>query len=145
MQKTFQFTVHAYVWPRIPSCFWSFRLRASGLAVDPHIIYYNSHPDEECLVVCVCICVSLCGGAAQGLLMTCPHNDHHHNRLHNAILHRHRTYTHNSRNASTAANNYCYYNHFTALWILYGTTRVSQYEKRKCRKVKPIWIYWSKR
>ena len=26
-----------------------------------------------------------------------------------------------------------------------GTTRVSQYQKRKTRKVKPIWIHWSKR
>jgi len=41
---------------------------------------------------------------------------------------------------------YCYYyNHFMALWILSGTTRVSWYQKGKTRKVKPIWIYWSKR
>jgi len=38
-----------------------------------------------------------------------------------------------------------YYNRFTALWILSGTTRVSQYRKVKTRKVKPIRIYWSKR
>ena len=30
-------------------------------------------------------------------------------------------------------------------WILSGTTRVSRYQKGKTRKVKPIWIYWSKR
>jgi len=30
-------------------------------------------------------------------------------------------------------------------WILSGTTRVSWYQKGKTRKVKPIWIYWSKR
>ena len=29
-------------------------------------------------------------------------------------------------------------------WILSRTTRVSQYQKGKTRKVKPIWIYWSK-
>jgi len=28
---------------------------------------------------------------------------------------------------------------------LSGTTRVSQYQKDQTRKVKPIWIYWSKR
>ena len=30
-------------------------------------------------------------------------------------------------------------------WILSGATQVSQYQKDKTRKVKPIWIYWSKR
>jgi len=30
-------------------------------------------------------------------------------------------------------------------WILSGTTRVSGHQKGKTRKVKPIWIYWSKR
>jgi len=30
-------------------------------------------------------------------------------------------------------------------WILSGTTRVSWYQNGKTRKVKPIWIYWSKR
>jgi len=30
-------------------------------------------------------------------------------------------------------------------WILSGTTRVSRHQKGKTRKVKPIWIYWSKR
>jgi len=45
---------------------------------------------------------------------------------------------------SCLINNY-YYNCFTALWILSGTTRVSQYQKGTTRKVKPIWIYWSKR
>jgi len=28
---------------------------------------------------------------------------------------------------------------------LSGTTQVSRYQKGKTRKVKPIWIYWSKR
>jgi len=40
---------------------------------------------------------------------------------------------------------YYYYNHFTAVWILSGTTRVSQHQKDKTRKVKPVSIYWSKR
>jgi len=40
---------------------------------------------------------------------------------------------------------YYYYNRFTAPWTLSGTTRVSQYQKGKTRKIKPIWIYWSKR
>jgi len=31
------------------------------------------------------------------------------------------------------------------LWNLSGTTRVSRYQKGKTRKVKPIWIYLSKR
>jgi len=38
--------------------------------------------------------------------------------------------------------------HTTVLWpswILSGTTRVSHHQKGKTRKVKPIWIYWSKR
>jgi len=30
-------------------------------------------------------------------------------------------------------------------WTLYGTTQVSWYQKGKTRKVKPTWIYWSKR
>jgi len=30
-------------------------------------------------------------------------------------------------------------------WILSGTTQVSWHQKGKTRKVKPIWIYWSKR
>ena len=30
-------------------------------------------------------------------------------------------------------------------WILSGTTWVSRHQKGKTRKVKPIWIYWSKR
>jgi len=33
---------------------------------------------------------------------------------------------------------YNYYNCFTALWILCGTTQMSQYQKGKTRKVKPI-------
>jgi len=28
---------------------------------------------------------------------------------------------------------------------LSGTTRVSRYQKGRTRKVKPVWIYWSKR
>jgi len=32
-----------------------------------------------------------------------------------------------------------------APWNLSGTTQVSQYQTGKTRKVKPIWIYWSKR
>jgi len=31
------------------------------------------------------------------------------------------------------------------LCYLSGTTRVSRYQKGKTRKVKPIWIYWSKK
>jgi len=34
---------------------------------------------------------------------------------------------------------YYYYNHFTASWTLSRTTRVSQYQKGKTRKIKPIW------
>jgi len=30
-------------------------------------------------------------------------------------------------------------------WILSTTTRVSRHQKGKTRKVKPVWIYWSKR
>jgi len=46
----------------------------------------------------------------------------------------------------SAVLHYYYYNHFTALWISSGTTRVSWHQKGKTRKVKvPIWIYWSKR
>jgi len=30
-------------------------------------------------------------------------------------------------------------------WILSGTTQVSRHQKGKTKKVKPIWIYWSKR
>jgi len=40
---------------------------------------------------------------------------------------------------------YYYYYRFTTLWILARTTRVSQHQKGKTRKVKPIWIYCSKR
>jgi len=39
---------------------------------------------------------------------------------------------------------YYYNNHFTAPWTVSGTTQVSQYQKDKTRKTKPIWIYWSK-
>jgi len=37
------------------------------------------------------------------------------------------------------------HNHFTTSWILSGTTQVSRHQKGKTRKVKPLWIYWSKR
>ena len=40
---------------------------------------------------------------------------------------------------------YYYYNRLTAPWTLSGATQVSWYQKGKTRKVKPIWIYWSKR
>jgi len=42
---------------------------------------------------------------------------------------------------------YHYYNCFTAPWTLSGTIRVSRYwyQNGKTSKVKPIWIYWSKR
>jgi len=40
---------------------------------------------------------------------------------------------------------YYYYNRFMALRILSGTSWVSRYQKDKTRKVKLIWIYWSKR
>ena len=49
-----------------------------------------------------------------------------------------------------SCNNYYYYyyyynNRFTSPSTLSGTSRVSRYQKGKTRKVKPIWIYWSKR
>jgi len=34
---------------------------------------------------------------------------------------------------------------FYGPWTVFGTTRMSQHYKGKTRKVKPIWIYWSKR
>jgi len=40
---------------------------------------------------------------------------------------------------------YYYHNHFTASWTFSRTTQVSRYQKGKARKVKPVWIYWSKR
>jgi len=40
---------------------------------------------------------------------------------------------------------YNYYYHFTTPWTLSETTQVSRHQKGKMRKVKPIWIYWSKR
>jgi len=40
---------------------------------------------------------------------------------------------------------YYHYNRFTSRWILSRSTQVSQHQKGKTRKVKPIWIYWSKR
>ena len=43
------------------------------------------------------------------------------------------------------SNYHYYYNHFTAHWTESGTTWISWYQKGKTRKVKPIWIYWSKR
>jgi len=48
------------------------------------------------------------------------------------------THTHAHTHAHT-------HNHFMASWIVSGTIRVSQHQKGKTRKVKPIWIYWSKR
>ena len=39
---------------------------------------------------------------------------------------------------------YDYY-HFTGPWTASGNTWVSRYQKGKTRKVKQIWIYWSKR
>jgi len=42
----------------------------------------------------------------------------------------------------------CTHTHTHVLWpssILSGTTWVSWHQKGKMRKVKPIWIYWSKR
>jgi len=30
-------------------------------------------------------------------------------------------------------------------WILSGTTQLSRHQKSNTRKVKPVWIYWSKR
>jgi len=38
-----------------------------------------------------------------------------------------------------------YYNRFTTPWTLSRTARMSGDQKGKTRKVKPIWIYWSKR
>ena len=38
-----------------------------------------------------------------------------------------------------------YYNRDTDLWTLSETSQVSRYQKGKTRKVKPIWIYWSKK
>ena len=46
-------------------------------------------------------------------------------------------------NNFSVCNNY--YILFTAPWTLFGTTRVSWYQKGKTSKLKPIWIYWSKR
>ena len=40
---------------------------------------------------------------------------------------------------------YYYYNRFTAPWTVSGTNQVSWYQKGKTRRVKPIWIYCSKR
>jgi len=40
---------------------------------------------------------------------------------------------------------YKHHNHFMPHWTLSRTTWVSWYQKGKARKVKPIWIYWSKR
>jgi len=38
-----------------------------------------------------------------------------------------------------------YYKRFTAPWTVFGTIQIRWYQKGKTRKVKPIWIYWSKR
>jgi len=40
---------------------------------------------------------------------------------------------------------YYYYYCFMAPWTVSRTTLVNWYQKGKTRKVKPIWIYWSKR
>jgi len=45
---------------------------------------------------------------------------------------------------------YRYYTHthttiLQPSWIMSGTMRISRHRKGKTRKVKPIWIYWSKR
>jgi len=40
--------------------------------------------------------------------------------------------------ASAAAELLQYYNHFTGFWTLSRSTRVSQYQKGKTSKVKPI-------
>jgi len=50
-----------------------------------------------------------------------------------------------SSSPSSSSSSSYYYNHFTAPWTESRTTRVSRYHKGKTRKVKPIWIYWSKR
>jgi len=47
--------------------------------------------------------------------------------------------------ASLKLKYYYYYNRFMAPWTVFGTTQVSRYHKGETRKVKPIWIYWSKR
>jgi len=52
----------------------------------------------------------------------------------------------NNNNKNNYYYYYYYYYRFTAVWILSGTTRVSQQQKGKIRKVDvPIWIYRSKR
>jgi len=38
-----------------------------------------------------------------------------------------------------------YYNRFTVPWTSSGITCMSQYQKGETRKVKPFWIYCSKR
>jgi len=40
---------------------------------------------------------------------------------------------------------YGIWHHLWLFWILSRTIQVSQFQKGKTRKVKPIWIYWSKR
>jgi len=58
-----------------------------------------------------------------------------------ALLHYLYTYTHIHTHTHTHTQT-------TVLrpsWILSGTTQVSWHQKGKTRKVKPIWIYWSKR
>jgi len=49
------------------------------------------------------------------------------------------------KTAAAAATTATKYYHFMAPWTSSGTTWVSRYQKGKTRKVKPIWIYWSKR
>jgi len=56
---------------------------------------------------------------------------------------------HNSYNIQTYYITNCRTHTHTIIlllfWKMSGTTRVSRYQKGKTRKVKPIWIYWSKR
>jgi len=54
-------------------------------------------------------------------------------------------FTNNKKAMANSANNNYYYYCFTASWTVSGTIWVSRYQKGKSRKVKPIWIYWSKR
>jgi len=51
------------------------------------------------------------------------------------------TYIHYYICTKFSTGNY-YYNHFTDHWTLSGTTWMSQYQKGKTRKAKPIWIYF---
>jgi len=57
-----------------------------------------------------------------------------------ACTHAH-THTHTRMHARTHTHTIV----LRPYWILPGTTWVSWHQKGKIRKVKPIWIYWSKR